>query len=116
MGFLCPLRALTLAVRSRSVSRGQGPPPCLHQLDAVVLQRDRAEALTGRVEKRVQHRRRGHADRRLADPAPDLAGGHEDRFHLGICVIRIESKLWKFSCTMRPSLTVHSSKNSADKP
>src|SRR5215467_8529754 len=35
---------------------------------------------------------------------------------LGICAIRIESKLWKFSCTMRPSLTVHSSKNSADKP
>src|SRR5207237_1959344 len=33
----------------------------------------------------------------------------------GICAIRIESKVWKFSCTMRPSLTVHSSMNSADK-
>src|SRR5437867_4528553 len=54
----------------------------LHHLDAVVLQRDRAEALAGRGEERVEDRRRGYADRRLADAAPEPAGRHDDRLDL----------------------------------
>src|SRR5574342_416803 len=34
----------------------------------------------------------------------------------GICAIRIESKVSKFCCSMRPALTVHSSMKSADNP
>src|SRR2546427_5507062 len=53
-----------------------------HQFNAVVLQRHRAEALAGRAVERVQHRRRGDADRRLADAAPHgSTGRHQDRFH-----------------------------------
>src|SRR5882672_7687074 len=55
----------------------------LHQFNAVVLQRHRADALAGRLGERVQHRRRRDADRRLADAAPDWAArGHEDGLHL----------------------------------
>src|SRR5882762_4215463 len=51
----------------------------LHQFNAVVLQRHRADALAGRPIERVQNRRRGDADRRLADSAPERAsGGHQD--------------------------------------
>src|SRR5437762_9346407 len=54
-----------------------------HQFNAVVLQRHRADALPGRAVERVQHRRRGDADRRLADAAPDRASGrHQDGLHL----------------------------------
>src|SRR5437773_4780254 len=53
-----------------------------HQFNAVVLQRHRADALAGRAVERVQHRRRGDADRRLADAAPDRASArHQDGFH-----------------------------------
>src|SRR6266446_6309764 len=51
--------------------------------DAVVLQRDRAEALAGRRVDRVEHRRRGHPDRGLADSAPEAAGGHDNGLDLG---------------------------------
>src|SRR6266576_3819332 len=53
-----------------------------HQFNAVVLQRHGADALACRLGERVQHRRRGDADRRLADAAPDRAAGrHQDGFH-----------------------------------
>src|SRR5438132_13493738 len=53
-----------------------------HQFNAVVLQRHRADALAGRPVERVHHRRRGDADRRLADSAPHgSTGRHQDRFH-----------------------------------
>src|SRR5712691_7745277 len=41
-----------------------------HQFNAVVLQRHRADTPSGRLGEGVQHRRRGDADRRLADAAP----------------------------------------------
>src|SRR6267143_5804242 len=53
-----------------------------HQFNAVVLQRHRADALAGRPVERVHHRRRGDADRRLADAAPHgSTGWHQDGFH-----------------------------------
>src|SRR6267154_2099030 len=53
-----------------------------HQFNAVVLQRHRADALACRLGERVQHRRSGDADRRLADAAPHRsARRHEDGFH-----------------------------------
>src|SRR6267143_2179731 len=53
-----------------------------HQFNAVVLERHRTDALAGRLVERVQHRRRGDADRRLADAAPHRsAGRHQDGFH-----------------------------------
>src|SRR6266571_7932798 len=52
-----------------------------HQFNAVVLQRHRADALAGRPVEGVHHRRRGDADRRLADSAPHgSTGRHQDRF------------------------------------
>src|SRR6266446_4049574 len=51
--------------------------------DAVVLQRDRAEALAGRRVDRVEHRRRRHPDRGLADAGPEAAGGHDNGLDLG---------------------------------
>ena len=48
----------------------------------MVLQRERADALAGRGEERVEDRGRGHADRRLADAAPEPAGRHDDRLDL----------------------------------
>src|SRR5262245_12345286 len=51
----------------------------LHQLNALVFQRYRAEALARRGEVRVQDRGRSHADRRLAHAAPEPAGWHDDR-------------------------------------
>src|SRR5256885_7999388 len=54
----------------------------LHQFNAVVLQRHRADALAGRAVERVQHRGRRDADRRLSDSAPHgSAGRHQDRFN-----------------------------------
>src|SRR5262245_40805901 len=54
-------------------------------LDVVVLQRERADTLSGRLEERIEHRGRGDADGRLAHPAPGVAapGRHQDRFDLG---------------------------------
>ena len=45
---LFPISALTIAVRSSPASHGQGTTRCLHQLNVVVLQRDRADAPAGR--------------------------------------------------------------------
>src|ERR1041384_5513234 len=53
-----------------------------HQFNAVVLQRHRADPLAGGAVERVHYRRRGDADRRLADAAPDRsAGRHQDGLH-----------------------------------
>src|SRR5450830_325369 len=52
----------------------------LHQ--AVVLQRQIAHPLAGGGEDGVEHRRRSHRNRRLADTAPEAAGRHDDRLHL----------------------------------
>src|SRR5262249_39427128 len=70
--------------RKRAPGRAPGgPPPASHQLDAVVLERHRADALAGRLGVGVQHRRRRDADRRLADSAPDRATRrHDDALHL----------------------------------
>ena len=52
--------------------------------DAVVFERDRADAFAGRVEIRIEHGWRGNADRRLADTAPrGVSGRHDDRLDLG---------------------------------
>src|SRR5262245_15999015 len=51
--------------------------------DVVVLERDRADALAGRREERVEHRRRRHEDGRLADAAPEAAGRHDARLDFG---------------------------------
>src|SRR5687767_984049 len=47
----------------------------LYELDPMVLERHGADALAGRGEDRVQHRRRRDADRGLADAAPERAAG-----------------------------------------
>src|SRR5256886_17681617 len=54
----------------------------LHQFNAVVLQRHRADTLAGRAVERVQHRGRRDADRRFSDSAPHgSACRHQDGFH-----------------------------------
>src|SRR5207248_39854 len=66
-------------------SGGRPWPPAsfsLRERDVVVSERHRAHALTRRGKVRVEHRRRGDADRRLADAAPETARRHDDRFHL----------------------------------
>src|SRR5215204_1271585 len=44
--------------------------------EVVVLERQVADALAGRGEDRVEHGRRRDRDRRLADAAPEAAGGN----------------------------------------
>src|SRR5262245_26998137 len=57
-----------------SISSARTPPSAyLHHRDAVVLQRERADTLARGGEERIQHGRCRHADRRLADPAPEPA-------------------------------------------
>ncbi len=48
----------------------------------MVLERERAVAFAGCREDRVEHRGRRHADRRLADAAPETSGRHDDAFDL----------------------------------
>jgi hypothetical protein len=57
----------------------------------VVLEREGADALARRGEERVQHRRGGDADGRLADPAPEAAESMMIDSTFGIWAIRIES-------------------------
>src|SRR5215467_10239468 len=56
----------------------------LRHLDVVVLQWKRADALARRLEERIEHRGRRHADRRLAHAAPGVAaaGRDDNRFDL----------------------------------
>src|SRR5215470_14748146 len=49
------------------------PIGVLHGLDAVVLERERANALAGRRKVRIEDRRRRHCDRGFADAAPESA-------------------------------------------
>src|SRR5215831_5314490 len=51
--------------------------------DIVVLQRDRADALARCRKERIEHGRRSHEDRRLADAAPESTRRHDDRFDFG---------------------------------
>src|SRR6478672_5085984 len=51
----------------------------LHQLDAVVLQRNGPYALPGRCEVGIQHRGSCETSCALADPTPEPAGRHNDR-------------------------------------
>src|SRR5882672_10904548 len=67
------------AARALSAKSENAIAQALHQFNAVVLQRHRADALAGRFGVRVQHGGRRDADRRLADPAPHrTARRHED--------------------------------------
>ena len=58
------------------------PRSLMRALRSCRLQRQRADALAGRGEDRVQHRGTGHRDGRLADAAPEPAGRHDHRLHL----------------------------------
>src|SRR5262249_47041212 len=81
--------ALTHATR-RPLERWQEPEPMflasraaeLRQRHSVVLQRNGAEPFPGRRKDRVEHRRGGDADGRLADATPEAAGRHDDRLDL----------------------------------
>src|SRR6266568_8134488 len=48
----------------------------------MILQRERADALAGRGEDRVENGGRGHEDRWLAHTAPESAGRHDNRLDL----------------------------------
>src|SRR5207253_4762388 len=61
------------------------PPPLLRSgdLQVVVLQRERPDALAGGPEVGVEHGGCRHQNRRLADATPrGVAARHDDRFHL----------------------------------
>src|SRR5207244_9289745 len=70
------------AIEASPIAAARAFPTALDHRDAVVLERERADALAGGREVRVQHRRGGHADRRLAHAAPEPAGRHDDRLDL----------------------------------
>src|SRR6185369_15421746 len=70
------------AIETSPIAAARAFATALHHRDAVVLERERADALAGRRGERVEHRRRGHADRRLAHAAPEPAGRHDDRLDL----------------------------------
>src|SRR5215469_13216478 len=55
---------------------------CSHPFEVLILQRQRADALTGRREDRVKHRRGCDRDRRLPDATPEIAGRHDDDLDL----------------------------------
>ena len=55
-------------------------PSCAAEI--VQPQRQRADALAGRREDRVQHRWPADRDGRLADAAPEPSGGNDHRLHL----------------------------------
>src|SRR5262245_63814920 len=67
----------TLEVSRLRVSRASS---MLDQLD--VLQRQATHGLAGCGKDRVEHRRRDHADRRLAHSAPEVQRGHDHRLDL----------------------------------
>src|SRR5450432_255579 len=68
--------------------RPKRPPPRVSgarvsgEGDVLVAQRHRANSFSRCREIGVQYRRSGDADGRLADPAPEAAARHHDRFHL----------------------------------
>src|SRR5215475_1183237 len=74
-----------LAGRAWAAAVAGRRPIASGHLDVVVLQRERADALSGRLEERIEHRGRRDADRRLTHPAPGIAatGREDDRFDLG---------------------------------
>src|SRR5690349_6297093 len=73
------ISSFELAVpQARNSSPNTNPFKTSNQFQAVVLQRHRAVALARGPVDRVQHRGRGHADGRLADPAPGVATALDD--------------------------------------
>src|SRR5258708_6495656 len=82
-------RAAVMSIPSRSLARKKErrrfePPLLLRSgdLQVVVLQRERADTLPGRVEVGVHHGRRRHQDGRLADATPwGVPARHQDRLH-----------------------------------
>src|SRR5438132_12331019 len=64
-------------------TRRGAPPDPSGGLQIVIHQRQRSTPLAGRREDRVEHRRGGDADRRLADATPEIARGHDDDLDLG---------------------------------
>src|SRR5262249_1746234 len=66
--------------RQTPLDRRQRPFASSRERDVAVLQRDRADALARCRKERIEHGRRSHEDRRLADAAPESARRHNDRF------------------------------------
>src|SRR5471030_46503 len=85
--FLRVERAAVMSIPSRSLARKKKRRPCepplllrSGDLQVVVLQRERADTLPGRVEVGVHHGRRRRQDGRLAHATPrGVAARHQDR-------------------------------------
>src|SRR5438067_2559844 len=73
---------------------------------ADILERQLAYRLAGRGMDGVENGRCDHADRRLADAAPEVTARHDDRFHLRHLRSRMIGYVSKFKSTIRPSLTL----------
>ena len=79
-------------------------------------ERQVADALAGRGEDRVQHRRRGHRDRRLADAAPEASRGDDDRLDLRHLRHPQHRVVVEVGLLDAPSFTVHAPYSAADRP
>ena len=94
------------AAPPRSEQRREDPPHAFRR--SVCFSGSCADALAGRGEDRVQHRRRRDRDRRLADAAPEAAGRHDDGLDLRHLVHAASPGRCRNSpARSRPSLTVH---------
>src|SRR6185437_15836015 len=89
MNCLRVARVSVMSIPPRSLAKEKrrpfGPPLPWRSgdLQVVVLQRERADALAGGPEVGVEDGRRGNQDGRLTDAAPrGVAARHDDRFHL----------------------------------
>ena len=65
--------------------------PGSRELNIMVLERERADPFTRRIEEGVEYRWRGNADGRFADPTQKPPLGMMRVSTLGISAIRIES-------------------------
>src|SRR5437588_6032838 len=54
---------------------------CSSEGDAVVLQRERADAVARCRKQRIEHSRRSDTNCRFANPAPEATRWHDDGFH-----------------------------------
>ena len=57
--------------------------PGSRELNIMVLERERADPFTRRIEEGVEYRWRGNADGRFADPTPEAATWHDEGLDLG---------------------------------
>src|SRR5580704_3413352 len=86
-GFVKPLAILApverpVDLQNRRMRRPAGRRSlCSNEGDAVVLQRERADAVARCRKQRIEHSRRGDTDCRFADPAPEATRWHDDGFH-----------------------------------